>query len=463
METCVMSDFEKVCRICMKFDKTFLSIISFNIIDMIIACASVQIWENDDLPNQICHACFLQLQNTINFKQLCENSDHAFRQIIEQNKINNENDFINIKNEEIEEYARNFSPLDIKDEEIAHNEEESKKSEQNNALEIKNIEKPESNKIQIQTKSEEESDTCEDIEDDDNTTEKFSCEKCNREFKKLWVLGKHMHRIHKVKALKCNQCKLKFYHPLHLKEHQELTHNKLNHTCNKCGIVCLNIYKLKNHECKSNSSKLLQCPRCDKSFDDKRELKYHNKEVHKHVEMKVTCYICGKLVLKASIIKHMKNIHKKRDKITCDKCSKTFISQKTLAAHIKVVHEKEQPARNHLCNICGYATTAPSQLRKHLMVHSSEKPHACDRCDKAYRREDDLKGHIARAHLNIRKYQCTLCTLAFFTKINLTHHVRRHTGEKPHKCEVCGKGFIQKVAMKSHMKIHNLKENLIQS
>ncbi|XP_044731776.1 zinc finger protein 510-like [Chrysoperla carnea] len=408
METCVMTDFENVCRICMKFDETFLSITTFKIIDMIIACASVQIWENDDLPKQICHACFLQLQNTINFKQLCENSDNAFRQIIEQNKINNENDFANVKDEEFEDYDHDYSLIDIKEEEIDRIEEESKKSEQDNMLEIKNIEKLESNKMQIGTTSEEESDTCEDINGDDNVTKTFICEKCNKEFKRLWVLGVHMHRIHKVKALKCNQCKLKFYHPLHLKEHQELTHNKLNHTCNKCGIVCLNIYRLKYHKCEDikgddNVTKTFICEKCNKEFKRLWVLGVHMHRIHKANALK--CNQCNlKFYHPLHLKEHQELTHNKLNH-TCNKCGIVCLNiykLLSLSNHIKYVHENQQPARNHLCNICGYATRSPSELRKHLMVHSSEKTCVCDRCDKAYRREDYLKGHIAKAHLNIR-------------------------------------------------------------
>ncbi|XP_044727309.1 zinc finger protein 91-like [Chrysoperla carnea] len=513
METCVMSDFEKVCRICMKFDKTLLSITSFKIIDMIIACASVQIWENDDLPNQICHACFLQLQNTINFKQLCENSDNAFRQIIQQNKINLSN---KVKDEELEDYAQDNSPLDIKEEDdisenvtnenileneknkIGHNDGESKKLEQKNVLEIKNKEKLESNKMQMGTKSEEESDTCEDIKNDDNVTETFSCEKCNREFKKLWVLGKHMHRKHKAKVLKCNKCELEFYHPLHLKKHDELIHNKIEKhvACHICGRSVLK-NSLKKHLLTHKDRDKLTCEFCPKTFVHQASLKIHIKQVHENQipERKHLCNVCGHASRTSNGLRrhllihsnerpyacehcdktyrrpdhlrdHVSHVHLNEQKFqfTCEFCSKTFMHQKSLKNHIKLVHENQLPERKHLCNICGHAARSAHALRKHLVIHSNERPYACDHCDKTYRRADHLKQHISHAHLNQRKFQCTFCSQAFHAKRTLVHHVRRHTGEKPHKCEVCGKGFVQKVALQIHSKIHtNSKENLSQN
>ncbi|XP_044727325.1 zinc finger protein OZF-like isoform X1 [Chrysoperla carnea] len=479
MDTCLITDFEKVCRICMKFDKTFLAITSFKIIDMIIACASVQIWENDDLPNQICQACFLQLQNTINFKQLCENSDNTFRQIIQQSKINlsnNENNFHSVKDEKFEDYADDDHSLgDVKEEDISediknentlenvkinigHNEDDSKKLDTNSILEITNKDKSEEDKI---SRTELEKESGETITDEVNVIESFTCEKCKKEFKTVWVLGKHMQNKHKAKPLKCDKCEIKFYHPLHLQGHKEMAHDPVNLTCNKCNKLFKNIYKLKDHKL-THLLESLYCERCDKKFKDKQELKNHNRDEHPDIEIYTACHICGKLIRKRRLADHLVT-HQERNKVTCNICSKTFVRNSSLTVHIKEVHEKKRPPRNHLCNICGFATITASKLRKHLVVHSNEKPHACDRCDKAYRRADHLKQHIAQAHLNIRKYQCTFCTHAFFTKRNLTHHVRRHTGEKPHKCEVCGKGFVQKDAMKTHMKIHTSKENIIQS
>ncbi|XP_044731719.1 zinc finger protein 501-like [Chrysoperla carnea] len=412
MDTCLMDDFDKICRICMKFDKTFLSITSFKIIDMIIACASVQIWENDDLPNQICHACFLQLQNTISFKQLCENSDNSFRQIIQRNKIN-------LSNNQID--------FDIK-----------------------------LNENQI-TKSEQQRITHENIKDDD-VIKPFTCDKCNKAFQKVWILGQHMHRKHRAKALKCSECELKLYHPLHLKEHQELIHNQSNLTCDVCNKVLKDIYKLKRHKL-IHLSASLHCQQCDKTFKDKFRLKSHNKEVHSATEKYAACHICGKSITKRALPQHLR-IHNERGKTTCDICSKSFVSELTLKNHIKIVHENQKPARNHLCNICGHAMRTLKELRTHLLIHTGERPYACDQCDKTYHRDDRLKDHISRIHLNKRKYQCTFCSHAFFTKRMFVHHVRRHTGEKPHKCEVCDKRFIQKVALKIHLKTHtNSREN----
>ncbi|XP_044727320.1 zinc finger protein 883-like [Chrysoperla carnea] len=473
MEPCLVDNFEKVCRICMKFDKTFLSITSFQIIDMIMAFASVQIWENDDLPNQICHACFLQLQNTFSFKQLCENSDNKFRQIIQQNKINlpnTPNDFHHVKDEKFEDYVGDNSPIDIKEEEdifenthenalgngkisLDNNKDDSKKSETNDILEIKNEDR-ELNKLQS-TKSEKGSDTCE-----DENVVVFTCEKCNKEYKKVWALGQHMHRKHRAKVLKCNKCELKFYHPLHLKEHQESTHNPSNLTCNTCNKVYTNIYDLKRHKFEHLS---LHCQQCDKLFKDRSSFKKHNRAVHPR-DKYVTCHICGISITKKALDRHLETHKEHREKLTCDICSKELTSLPSLQNHVTQVHGDPTIVRKHLCNICGYSACKLSNLQRHLLIHSTERPYACDRCDKTYGRPDYLKQHISHVHLNIRKFQCKFCSQTFPERRTLVHHERRHTGEKPHKCEECGKAFAQKIAMRTHMKTHrNPKKNFMQN
>ncbi|XP_044727283.1 zinc finger protein 260-like isoform X2 [Chrysoperla carnea] len=450
MDTCAVDDFDKVCRICMKFEKTFLSITSFQIIDMIIACASVQIWENDNLPNQICNACFLQLQNAKNFKELCENSDNTFRQIIEQNNLsNNQNNFDNVKDEEFEDYADDNSIVDVKEEDIHEN-----TTNENTLEKVKiTIGYNEDNLKKLETtKHEEESDGYESAKDEESETETFTCEECNQEFKKVWILGKHMQRKHRAKPLNCSECKLKFFHPLHLKQHQELTHNPLNLTCKICNKVLKDIYSLRDHKLTHSNQKLRPCERCDESFKNNRELESHNEEVHGIIEKRVTCHICGKSVTKKYLDDHLE-IHKEREKITCDKCSKTFISELTLKRHIKEIHDNE---RNHLCNICGHGLRTASKLRIHLLTHSNERPFACDRCEKTFLRVDGLKDHFARVHLKERNQQCSFCSRAFFNKKDLTCHIRsRHTGEKPYKCEFCDKAFIQRSALNYHLKTHS--------
>ncbi|XP_044736951.1 zinc finger protein OZF-like [Chrysoperla carnea] len=473
---------------------------------MIIACASVQIWENDDLPNQICNECFLQLQNTINFKHLCENSDNAFRQIIEQNKNNlwnSQNDLDNVKREQLD--SPNY-PTYIKEESDGENSTNATKNI-GEIIEVKNEIESELNKVHTRKKSiqfnfseesddesrenyslyEDSNDSSYEDEDTKPDLEEYNCETCSKSFKKVDALGLHMKKKHDAEGVKCGKCSIICYHSLHLRAHERL-HNK----CSICNLTFstrkrLSLHKL-THE-KDNSPEIIcelcpakltsknslykhmrflhkiektkktfECATCQEILQTKRDLEKHVRKMHPKVRIKykqqvTNCEVCGKSLRRRNLRKHMLT-HGERDKIACEYCAKIFISQETLTNHVKTYHKNSGPVYKCLCNQCGHKFRSNYHLDKHLLTHTKARPYACDKCDKTYRTIFQLKEHVSRIHLNERNFVCTFCSQAFFDKKILLNHVRRHTGEKPYKCQMCEKAFIQKVALNVHMKTH---------
>ena len=73
------------------------------------------------------------------------------------------------------------------------------------------------------------------------------------------------------------------------------------------------------------------------------------------------------------------------------------------------------------CLICEKEFPFKSYLKRHLRVHSENKPFNCDHCGQKFSRKDTL-----------------------------TRHIRIHTGEKPFKCEYCDKKFTQKTSLRNH-------------
>jgi uncharacterized Zn-finger protein len=81
---------------------------------------------------------------------------------------------------------------------------------------------------------------------------------------------------------------------------------------------------------------LFSCPDCDKMFRDKQCLKNHEQTIHMNV--RETCHICGKVVTKSSLVRHIKIVH---DKIRykCTHCKKSYAGRADLKSHVRSVHQ----------------------------------------------------------------------------------------------------------------------------
>ncbi|XP_007442294.1 zinc finger and SCAN domain-containing protein 16 [Python bivittatus] len=73
------------------------------------------------------------------------------------------------------------------------------------------------------------------------------------------------------------------------------------------------------------------------------------------------------------------------------------------------------------CSYCGKQWPCQSQLRRHVKIHTGERPHKCTDCGKS-----------------------------FSTSSNLSQHKRVHTGERPYSCKDCGKSYRRRASLVQH-------------
>ncbi|XP_050686819.1 longitudinals lacking protein, isoforms H/M/V-like isoform X10 [Eriocheir sinensis] len=76
----------------------------------------------------------------------------------------------------------------------------------------------------------------------------------------------------------------------------------------------------------------------------------------------------------------------------------------------------------HKCPYCEYSSNLLPRLKRHLIVHTGERPFACPHCP----------------------YSCS-------RKGNLETHIRTHTGEKPYPCPHCPYRSSRMFSLKSHI------------
>ena len=62
-----------------------------------------------------------------------------------------------------------------------------------------------------------------------------------------------------------------------------------------------------------------------------------------------------------------------------------------------------------------------------MMIHTGEKPHKCNICEKKFAQLNNLKQHI-EMHTGEKQHRCEICNAG-----NAKQKMVTHTGENPHK------------------------------
>jgi len=76
-------------------------------------------------------------------------------------------------------------------------------------------------------------------------------------------------------------------------------------------------------------------------------------------------------------------------------------------------------------------------------------PHAAGTSSNVVHSSSKLRGRSAKY-----QNQCSTCGKSFKKPSDLIRHVRIHTGEKPFQCELCSREFTVKSTLDSHIKTH---------
>jgi len=229
---------------------------------------------------------------------------------------------------------------------------------------------------------------------------------------------------------------------------------KNKHARYEC-LICHAIFPLhgryKQHMVKHSDARPFKCTVCEKTFKRMSEMNNHM-QIHSNVTY--TCDLCG-LISKnrVSLRTHVRRVHKRDLRHRCEQCGKGFMSNYDLEDH-KTSH---LGIKNFICDYCGNAYLQKSYLAAHKRVihgvqkYPASKQHRCDRCNKSFASELNLRNHTS---LHSQTFLCAQCGKKFTSNYNLKLHERMHTGEGPYQCKLCSKAFWRSVALELHELTH---------
>ncbi|KAF3703944.1 Zinc finger protein 708 [Channa argus] len=252
------------------------------------------------------------------------------------------------------------------------------------------------------------------------------CDFCGKEFKCRSQLAIHYQTHTGERPHLCDICGRKFGRQYQLKRHKILVHsNRVNsvenlpletpYTCSVCGKRLKTEALLMAHTYIHSSDKPHRCGICLRSFQRATCLKQHHIRVHLKVKVNDSplstgrrkspttkafpCPICSKVFRFKSLLESHATIHTEIRPFACDFCSRSFRRLSHLKRHREVVHANgARLPESFMCHICGIDKKCRSQLARHAIIHTGERPFACDLCSARFNRRGNLQQHKKRMH-----------------------------------------------------------------
>ena len=302
----------------------------------------------------------------------------------------------------------------------------------------------------------------------------YKCGECRKSFTEKRVLKRHQSNHRAIKDHNCSMCVRKFADPVQLEIH--MTRHKTI-KCSVCPFKTTKKADLKKH---AKTHEIIDfepqsCPKCGKNFKVmEKHTKTHARKcistfrVMELLKGSAPCKRCKNYISQPfwKMKKHITTSHTKEGRFKCTYCEKRFIDSWHLREHERS-HTGEKP---YSCaeQDCSKAFKNVGNLNRHKVCHSTAKLGIqIDRklfkcplpdCTQEFTQKSYIKRHL-RIHSGEKPFECPQhgCSSRFTEKGSLKIHMVAHSGEKPFKCQKqgCQKAFSLKRNLYRHENNHH--------